>query len=432
MDRNVKNLLFPVCSGDFPPKKVLSQPGSCSSQHDLRAPRPTAYNGPRVNKSIMPVTPKDQVLVISAQHQQALDSTPVPDSWSWKDRGGNMIEDGSRNQGGCGCCWAMAVVSALSDRYAIKYKIANQELSAVPLISCGGAVIGSNMGPEGPCDGCGGTASNAQCTCGGSAIAAGLWLESIGSTRLESCWPFTTVGSGDSPYVAPECPGFAFDPGSDCCLTCCGTPAAAQAFTVEKGSTHAIIARTGQGLDIPAIIRAIKLDVMANGPIVTSFWLPKPENGHPAFEEDWVEYAGTGKVFIPSTPRSDGRHSVVITGWGHDDRNNVDYWEMRNTWGEVNGPGSGYYRFAMSTSVPKAYWTGVDIPIDYSGDGNYAGGAVSMTPGKLPKGSWGKGNGGGPVGLGWKPQPGKPWPWLRYGWVAIGILVLIILIVLLL
>jgi hypothetical protein len=200
-------------------------------------------------------------------------------------------------------------------------------------------------------------------------------------------------------------------------------------FTVKKGSTHSIIAKKQQGidlqesLDIPTIIRAIKLDVMANGPIVTTFWLPESEAGKPDFEQDWSEYAGTGKVFIPGSPASRNGHSVVITGWGHDDRANVDYWEMRNTWGEVNGPGSGYYRFAMSTSTPKEYWTGVDIPISI-GD-SYQGGAVSMIPGDLPKGDWEKGRGGKPVGHGWKPQPTKPWR-LYAGIAVLAILIVII------
>lgn len=425
-DRNVKNLLFPSCPGPFPEKRSLEKPGSCSSQRDLRTPQPSNYQGQRVNASFLPVTPKDQVLVVSTQHQQDLDSTPVPSSWSWKDSGGNMVEDGSRNQGACGCCWAMAVASALSDRYAIKYRIANQKLSAVPLISCGGPEIGSGTGT--------GVPANAQCICGGSTYAAGLWLESPGSTRLESCWPFSVVDEGRDSYVAPECPGFAFDEGSDCCLTCCDNPDAKQVFTVKKGSTHSIIAKEQQGidlqqkLDIPTIIRAIKLDVMANGPIVTTFWLPESEEGKPDFEEDWSEYAGTGKVFIPGSPASQNGHSVVITGWGHDDRANVDYWEMRNTWGEVNGPGSGYYRFAMSTSTPKEYWTGVDIPISI-GD-NYQGGAVSMIPGGLPKGNWEKGSGIKPVGHGWTPQPPKPW--LLYAGIATLAIIIVIILTLIL
>ena len=146
------------------------------------------------------------------------------------------------------------------------------------------------------------------------------------------------------------------------------------------------------------------------------------------FAKNWPLYAGTGKVFVPTTPKSAAGHSVVITGWGTDKETKVDYWEMRNTWGEANGPGSGYYRYAMSTSIPKAYWTGLDIPLDV-GNGDYQGGAVSMLPGPLPKGEWGKGKGDGPVGSGWKPAPMKL-KWLPIVGIGLGVIIAILLLAL--
>ena len=274
-NRNVKNMMFAGCKPDpMPDARELSEPGPCSSQHDLRNKPPAKYSSLHTNASILPITSLKHTTKLSSKQTSDLSSKPVPDSWSWRDRGGNMIEDGSRNQAQCGCCWAMATVSALSDRYAIKYKTTSHKLSAVPVISCGGPTVASDMNPktQQSCDGCGGFPANAQCACGGSTLAAGYWLESPGNTKLESCWPFSVVtdGASASGDVAPNCPHFA----SDCCLTCCGNPDADKSFTVEKGSTHAIVITKDGKLDVDAIIHAIKLDVMAHGPVVATFWLP--------------------------------------------------------------------------------------------------------------------------------------------------------------
>ena len=58
---------------------------------------------------------------------------------------------------------------------------------------------------------------------------------------------------------------------------------------------------------------------------------------------------------------------------------------MRNSWGSP-----GYCRFAMSSSTPRKYWCGIDLP-EFS-EGSWQGGTISVIPGKLSDHNWEKGN----------------------------------------
>lgn len=418
----VEQINISKCRGGPTRQKILSQPPPCSSGRAIRY-RDTGseYKGPFVNRS-MTIVPAAAAPPTPVHAMQALSNKSVPTNWSWHDKGGNKIEVGSRNQAACGCCWAMGFVSALGDRYAIKYNIAAPYPSAMTLISCGGPKVGSKTEctdpPGQPCP----TLANQQCTCGGSTYAAGLWLESGGFVHLEECWPFSTVTSPplgpNNRNIAPECPDF----GTDCCADCCGNPASKPKLTVKDGSTKFVVIHNDYVADPEATIHAIKLEIMGNGPVPTSFWEP------PDFQEWWSQNAGTKNIYIPKiapSPPNNG-HTVVLTGWGEKD--GVKYWEIRNTWGKPS-----YSRFAMSTSTPKEFWTSIDVP-EYK-EGSWWGGVVSMLPGPLPDYSWGKGKGGTPVGSGWLDDSPVGSGWLggnkKVNWKLIVPILVILLVVIL-
>lgn len=403
------------CNNDSISAKFLQQPPSCSSGRALRYRKPkTEFKGPFINKS-QAITPKSATPSSTPIHAlKDLTKQNIPTEWSWYSTGGNKIEKGNRNQERCGCCWAMAFVSALGDRYAIKYNIASPYPSAMSLISCGGPKVGSKINcvqPEklSPCP----TKAKDQCSCGGSIYAAGLWLESGGSVQLEECWPFSTIthpplGPNDT-NIAPNCPDF----DKDCCSDCCGNPASGPKFTVAEGSTRFIVVHENYIVNVPATIRAIQSEIMGHGPVPTSFWEPDD------FQEWWTRNAGSKSIYIPKKAPKIGTngHSIVLTGWGEE--NGVKYWEIRNTWG-----GPGYARFAMSTSTPKNLWTGIDIP-EFK-EGSWWGGSVTMLPGPLSSYNWEKGQGGKPVGVGWLSQ-GQG----RINWQLILPIVVILLAVIL-
>jgi hypothetical protein len=369
-------------------ENILANPPQCSSMRALKyKDTHTVFKGPfknmsslKIDNSKVPKTPSNVL--------QTLSQKEIPKEWSWYEKGGNKIENGNRNQGSCGCCWAMALVSALGDRYAIKYNIASPLLSAFQLVSCGGPEIGKH-GEYGS------TKANKQCLCGGSCYAGGLWLEQGGSVGLDECWPYSLMASPSNcdtdsgnqcNLVASNCPDF----NSDCCAGCCGNPASKPKFTVKKNSTkYVVVADENNIIDIDSTIKAIQIDIMGKGPITATFWVP------PDFQDWWSSGgAGSKEIYIPKKAPTIGSngHTVVLTGWGED--KGVKFWEMRNTWGSP-----GYCRFAMSTSTPKDLWTGLDIP--FFSQNSWLGGCITMEPGKLTDYSWVKGKGDFPVGDGW-------------------------------
>ena len=159
----------------------------------------------------------------------AITRQKLPTQFSWREKGKDMIENGrniNRDQRNCGCCWAMALVSALGDRYAIKYGIKSPYPSTLSLVSCGGTEVGK-----------GGINSQKQCICGGSYIIGSKWLEK-NYISSESCWPFL-AGFSSSKFimssrklVAPECSYFVNN--NNCCIDCCNNPLAKKKIQSKK------------------------------------------------------------------------------------------------------------------------------------------------------------------------------------------------------
>ena len=129
-------------------------------------------------------------------------------------------------------------------------------------------------------------------------------------------------------------------------------------------------------INVQGTINAIKRDIMINGPVSTSFYVYKD------FMTYWDKDAPSGKIYIRNSNVSDGGHAVVITGWGtqkDDNGNNIDYWEIRNSWGDTGD--NGYGKIALSTSTPPNMWCQIDVPL-YNGQ-QFDGGVISFLPGDL-------------------------------------------------
>lgn len=395
----------------------LSDPPSNCSQSDTKF-RDTSpeYKGPLRYGSMM-ITPLEQIKVTTPEALQDLSTVEIPDSWSWaKDsmNGNNMIEDGRRNQKNCGSCWAFGVASVLGDRYAIKYKIAAPYPSVTNLISCAGP--NDNTGIP----------ANIQCRCGGDPFHACKWLEDH-SIKNSECWPYTMVTNNEDSscngVIAPNCPKWA----DNCCADCCNNEKAQFKFSISKGSTELIQVFNGTSFDTDATIRAIKQEIMGRGPVVTTirvpnnlqtFWITHKENYN---RSDGLL---TNDIFIPGPPIEPMEgHALVLTGWGR--QNNIDYWEVRNSWGYPS-----YFFFAMTTYTPNGNECGIDVPVMLNG--NAIGGPVMFTvgpliPNDMSKYILGKGT-NKPIGSGWSGDQHKTtWTLL---FILIGVLLAIILIAL--
>ena len=296
----------------------------------------------------------------------------IPETFSWLKTGGNKIEDGRRNQGECGCCWAFSVATVLGDRYALKYNIEAPYPSVANLVSCGGPWVGSQSEYN--------ILAKDQCECGGVTYGGAKWLESNYITT-EDCWPFSTISFSN---IAPNCPSS--NMGDGCCIDdnnesyCCNNKKTGK-FSIKPDSTFHILKHSDGVPLLNETITRIKQEIMA-GPVSTTIFVP------PNFQNWWNNHNNEGSlltedIFKPTGPPTINGHAIVITGWGK--KGGVNYWEIRNSWGPA-----AYAYVAMSSDINKEYYYGIDIPIIPPGNNsfanrieNYQGGVISFEVGPL-------------------------------------------------
>ena len=140
----MSNLNLSPCSYTISSTKNLSIPASsCDQQQDISLSNiQMKGKGPWFNASTL-LRPLSEAKITPINVIHDLSTVQIPESFSWLKKGGDKIEDGSRNQKECGCCWAMSVVSVLGDRYALQHNMKAPYPSAANLISCGGPWVGS-------------------------------------------------------------------------------------------------------------------------------------------------------------------------------------------------------------------------------------------------------------------------------------------------
>jgi hypothetical protein len=316
----------------------------------------------------------------------ALEKIEIPDNFSWRKKGKDQIEKGGlRNQKSCGGCWAFATASTLSDRLALKYQLQSPFLSATWIISNSYDI---DRNPQG--------------CMGGNVQYTSIFYEdkNNGGVKLEECWPFQIISESQS-YGGPgTIDNRMYSPNSlndstlsNCCFNCCTESVTDKAkFTtyIKPKSTKyfgvtidSINDYTQESID--KIIRDIKIEIMTNGPVTTSFMVCDDFMNYYGVKGDGIleknSDAAQGKVYIRN-PNSNftGGHAVVITGWGTDE-NGTKYWEIRNSWGPVGD--NGYFKALMSDINNQDSWCGFDIPLMQE-DGQYFGGVVSFLPDDIP------------------------------------------------
>jgi hypothetical protein len=257
----------------------------------------------------------------------------------------------------------MASTSVLGDRYALKYN------KKAPYPSSAWTVMCLNTTYNG----------NEQCNCGGNNYVAVCNFQTKG-TKLEKCYPQKIIGSN-----APSCPDFH----DNCCFDCCG-PEIQDISKVKFFASKKDLVYLGFSLndDVSTIdpeetVRAIQQDIYMNGPVLTSFNIPK------GWEDWFMKNRGTDAVFTQNTSENVGGHSVVLVGWGRNEHDQL-YWILRNSWGLGQIKKDGGFCNMMASydpkhgrlQIPKDYWTGLDIP--KAENGSFSGGCVTFLPGDKP------------------------------------------------
>ena len=413
-------------STDISSRLTLENNSSCGSvaAHAMRPPS-APYSGPRINASenAAPAWRHPIMKGLAAAEQ----TIPLQFSWYGPDENGKFsdaIEDGGRNQGACGCCWAMATASVLGDRLAVKggteghpYKAPYP--SAAWLMLCGN----SQRAPQ-----------NLQCSCGGNNFLAVQYLQDTG-TKLQECWPFETATMGNFDSITNK-------PATEVPVGNCNSDWANTCFKCSGGDLPSIILRaaTNEASHTPpgaiivprddnATIAAVQREMMTYGPVLTSFTVPSD------FEAWWntniAARSDTGRnivktVYTPQGSLLRESHSVALVGWGIQD--GIRFWEVRNSWGLSNNRiGPGMWRMAFSQHTPSKLQTGIDIP--QGDEGNYSSGPVHFEAGLWPAGlPYTLAKGKVAPGTGWQSGNGDtPINWLTV--VILGALLLTLILV---
>ena len=339
---------------------------------------------------------------------------PLPDNFSWRDKAGIVPP---RNQAGCGCCWSFAIVSALGDRYFIKYQKDHSLKDIIYLSPTWLVTIAYNFFSElyrSKIDG------NNTCDTGGDPFTVCEFLEMNTEearrsgylnvepgVKLDICWPYQLITGRNSNnkgvWVFPDNLSNIND--DKACWNCKDPNVLKDRdkilFKIRKGGVKNLLVMSGRTINREGTIKAIQKDLQFNGPMVCGFQI------YESFMAYWKNLKPTpskkpGKLqdiymLNPNNPdKSQGGHAVTIVGWGTfpnsnlqiNNGNPIRYWIMRNSWGTDSADG-GYGYIAFSTDWQPNMKIEVDVPqeaeTDNQGNIIWQGGMFGITPGEFPK-----------------------------------------------
>ncbi len=245
------------------------------------------------------VRPKDWA--VGARFDPCTPRRDLPPTFDWRDYGGFNYCTPIRNQGGCGSCWAFALIGSVESNILIKDLTAT-DLSEQWLVSCCG--LGGCSG-EWP-----GYAAN--------------FLLSDGQHH-DSCGGYGAVPEAEFPYVAWDAP--------------CGCPYS-HPYRLDNW------AFIGPEWGIPTVDQ-LKQAILDHGPITVCVYAGS------AFQ-------GYGGGIFNACSGTEINHAVVLVGWD-DNQGSGGVWFMRNSWGPGWGE-DGYMRIVYNCSLIGYNGLYVDFP----------------------------------------------------------------------
>jgi hypothetical protein len=282
----------------------------------------------------------------------------LPAYYNWVEQSAEMCKP--FDQGLCGSCWAVAAATCMSDVFVISKKVKeNPKISPTYFLSCL---------PQAQCNG--GDPSQAL----NDMVNQGIATDEC----LDYSWCAKTACGGDPTKHFEERSANTYVPRCACAKPApeylryfaeqpeaiCIPPVMSDFTSMERANIgyylQGMYGLTGSGYanlakyhykDIQALI---KNHIYNHGPVIGGFHVFKNffkgrYNSTNGIYVETATYGGVPGVDYDDVERDwSGSHAVVIVGWGTDQIENekVDYWIVRNSWGESWG-NNGYFKMAM-------------------------------------------------------------------------------------
>jgi len=247
-------------------------------------------------------------------------SEHLPESFNWGNVDGVSYLTHSLNQHipqYCGSCWAHGAMSSFADRIKIARNAQGDDINLAIqfILNCGTEMAGSCHG--------------------GYHTGTFEFIKLMGYVPYDTCQPYLACSEesteGFCPHVDTTCSA------SGICRTC-NTFEEYGGFCSEIDYfPNATIAEYGMIAFDEDIVYNTKAEIFARGPVAVTV------NAEPI-----LEYGGG--IFTDDSYSTSTNHIVSIVGWGFDEVLNVEYWIVRNSWGQYWGE-MGYFRIETGKNL---------------------------------------------------------------------------------
>lgn len=233
----------------------------------------------------------------------------LPNFFDWRDINGKSYVTKMLNQHipqYCGSCWAHGSLSALADRIKIARNGHGTDinLSIQYILNCGGRFVG---------------------TCHGGSHHSVYRFISKNPVPFDTCQQYIACSSESDEGFCQNVREYTTCNALNTCRTC-------STFTSNDGTCEAILKFpnvTVSNYGSVKGVKNIKTEIFLNGPIACGI------NAEPI-----LDYKGG--IFNNPEESNTINHIISIVGWGYDNSTNINYWIVRNSWGEL-----GYINVAM-------------------------------------------------------------------------------------
>jgi hypothetical protein len=327
----------------------------------------------------------------TSRQQLLRDLETLPRAFSWRDQI-ELAPVMNQQICECGCCWALSSSGALMDRFRIHGSEKQLLLNAAATTNC-------PIEPPEEYDPRRNPLLEFTRGCGGAPVSlAAYYFETVGLPKVsETCHAFDSFCTPTHPAIDTTLADLSDEIYAKLCQTVT-TGCDHQRYKIQPGSFHTIVVTTDimgrESVLRDETIAAIQLEIMKNGPIVSTFMvfadmaLFAGDHTIPFAEAtNGIYVQGAYRDLVPKdTGDAISSHAVETVGWGEGPAGKygtVQYWIVKNSWGTTFAD-QGYFKIAFSNANERGnginQHVGFDIPLKSRVGGELSCGTYAFNP----------------------------------------------------